>query len=391
MKKLNKFGSLIKRFRTEAEGTIAVIWAFSAMAVVVAAGSAYDFSKVMAARQKSQSIADMIALTAAVYIRDHNGDRPTNSNEGFVNNTEYKLSDLNLVLDPYNSQKRDERGKRQDEPYLKVHYDTPVAGEVTVQVIGLSSPSFMQIVGIDKVDFSAQSTVKYQVDKTDPASIFLVLDNSGSMNESDDDNITRMDELEASVRDFMDELQKVVDENEAEYGSDANRILRTAMIPYYTRVDYNLDVPPKWGVLTDNQINAMYAGGGTNSHPGMKLAREWMEDEQAIHTTESEADSMLPYVILMTDGVNNSSSYDTSTLAECQRMKDNGVKVFTVGYALTTNGAATGSTQQRALNMLQSCASGDNNFFHAESAAALKSIFEGIGQDIVQDQIRIRG
>ena len=391
MKTFSKFGSLIKRFRTETEGTIAVIWAFSAMAVVVAAGSAYDFSKVMAARQKSQSVADMVALTAAVYIRDHDGERPTNSNDGFVNNTRYDLVDLNIALDPYNSQNKDDRGKRTDEPYLKVLYDTPAPGELTVQVIGVSSPSFMQIVGVDKVDFSAKSTVKYQVDKTDPASIFLVLDNSGSMGNKDGDNLTRMDELEASVRDFMDELQEVVDENITENGSDADRILRTAMIPYYTRVDYNLDVPPKWGVLTDSQINAMYAGGGTNSYPGMKLARQWMENEQGIHTTESAADSMLPYVILMTDGVNNRSSYDASTLVECERMKSDGVKVFTVGYALTTNGAASGTTQQRALNMLKSCASGDDNFFHAESAAALKSIFEGIGQDIVEDQIRIQG
>lgn len=391
MNKLEKFGSLLTRFRTDSKGTIAAIWAFSAMAVVIAVGSAYDYSQISAARQKSQSVADMIALTAAVYIRDNDGEKPTNSNDGFVDKKRYNLKDLDLYIDPYVNQQTIKRGKRKlNEPFLKVFYDSPQAGQVTVKVVGKTAPAFMQIAGVDKVDFSSQSTVSYEVKKTEPASIFLVLDNSGSMSITDDDNISRMNELQASVRGFMDALENIVSSNTDTHGDDAPRVLRTAQIPYYNRVDYNLDVPPKWGVLTDWEINRMYAGGSTNSGPAMTLAKQWMSYEQAIHTEESGADSMLPYVIFMTDGVNNRSSYDTVTLAQCEAMKESGVKIFTVGYALSNSGIVNGSSEYRALNMLKTCASGAGNFFHAESASALTKIFEDIGQDIVQDTIRIR-
>ena len=100
MKMLNTTRRFLGKLGNDKSGTMAAMWGVSLSAIVFSVGSAYDYSKVSTARHKSQSVADMVALTAAAYIRD-NGQAPTSDAEGFQHNTKYYVDDLGINLAPY--------------------------------------------------------------------------------------------------------------------------------------------------------------------------------------------------------------------------------------------------------------------------------------------------
>jgi len=363
---------------------MAVMWGVSLSAVIFAVGSAYDYSKISTARHISQDAADLLALTASASVRDL-GHVPTDNTEGFVHAQKYYLEDFDINLDPYFNVRKDSKGRDLigDRPSFKVYYDTPHAGEVKVVITGKAKPAFMQLAGVDFMDFSSDSIVTYELlDIKDPASIVLVLDNSGSMDETDDDDISREDEMEAVVKDFMADMTTIIPQDED--GNDEN-VLRTGMISYYSQYDPNLSVPMAWGTVSDADIDALWAGGGTNSAAGMSKAKQWLDGEDAIHDSsdaETPNDNPLKFVVLMTDGVNNSTWMDSSTVTTCTNLKaDDNTFIYTIGFAINST---------RSSNMLTNCATSPDHYFPAEDAEALNQVFENIGKNIVEETIRIR-
>lgn len=363
---------------------MAIMWGISLSAVIFAVGSAYDYSKISTARHISQDAADLLALTASASVRDL-GHVPTDNSEGFVHAQKYYLEDFDINLDPYfdlrtNSKGRDLQGTR---PHFRVYYDTPNPGEVKVRIWGKSKPAFMQLAGVDYMDFSSDSVVTYELlDIKDPASIVLVLDNSGSMDNTDDDDVSRQDEMEAVVKDFMADMTTIIPQDDS--GNDEN-VLRTGMVAYYSQVDNNLTIPMAWGVVSDADIDAMWAGGGTNSAAGMSKAQEWLNLEDTVHNSseaETPSDNPLKFVVLMTDGVNNSTQMDASTITTCTNLKaDDNTIIYTIGFAVNSD---------RSRNMLTGCATSPDHYFPAEDAEALNQVFDNIGKNIVEETIRIR-
>ena len=465
MKKYIKKSAFLKRFREDNTGTMAVMWGVSLMAIVTAVGSAYDYNKVSIARQQSLAAADMLALTAAVYIRDNDGARPTNDEDGFRHNRKYYLEDIGIDLAPYDDARATKRGssgrnKDLEAPYFKIKYDYPEKGMVTASIHGQTRPAFMGIVGIDNVDFSAASTVSYQVnDLKQPASIGLVLDNSGSMGWDDGNGTVRMDGLKSTVGNFMVSVDTIITETTEALeevagidlgigsGTSDNDVVRTNMITYNSGIvsEHAFD----WSTIPTYKINGMVADGGTNSSGAMNRMAARMAAEDQIHLDKSGS-APLKYVVFMTDGVNNTthyencraaagdfvwynarngrisetqqggrnwykiwkresdgkyfwdeqqecdavSSYDASTVASCNQMKANGVKVHSIGYALDEKPNDSDERKaelKRANSMLAACSSGPDYFHQAGNAKVLDQVFEDIGEDIIEDTIRIRG
>ncbi len=450
---------------------MAVLWATSLSAVVLAAGSAYDYSKVTTARVQSVATADMLALSAAVYIRDHDGETPNTNKEGFKHNQRYYLEDIGIDITPYADRKAKFRGKKGrnkdlEKPNFRIKYDHPETGMVSAFVYGQTRPAFMGIVGIDNVDFSASSTVSYETqDLKDPASIGLVLDNSGSMAWDDGTGTIRMTGLKTTVKGFMVQMDDVIDMATAEdnpgqgqaNATNQNKYLRTNMITYAVKNKNNgqsyQDIDEerfKWSTISDSKIDAMVADGGTNSSGAMALMNYRMKDEPDTHEKKNGGNP-LKYVLFMTDGVNNVtsnsncraaqghwhylhwnswtlshedksnsngwyrvwareydewgqywseqticdeiSSYDAATISSCGELKEQGSKIYSIGYALTIN--ATDSEWKRAEvaranALLLGCATGPEYFKDAQNANSLNLAFESIGEDIVEDSIRIR-
>jgi len=189
-------------------------------------------------------------------------------------------------------------------------------------------PTFIQLLGKQNLEFTAESVVSYlDVDETHPASIVLVLDNSGSMR-WDSEQLTnagtrpanptsRINGLQTSVRTFRDELRGRIGN---QLQSEGLRVLRTGILPYNSEIvplpnDAERLMDWGFGGVSETHINNMTAAGGTNSNPPMARANEWLDTEDDQHRQESirnkeEFRQPLKFVVFMTDGQNTTGGFD---------------------------------------------------------------------------------
>jgi len=309
MVSLNKFRSVLKRFKRDEDGQMALMMSVSAVAVISAAGAALDYTTLANADSKAQSIADSVALNAAIFVKNNDAP-PSSKQEGPYGS--YTAGELGY--DVSNWVQNGASGVS-----VSVVYDDTLK-EARVTVSGKTLPTFAQVMGHDTLDFKATSTVKYyDIELKDPASIVLVLDNSGSMGWDDkaeiftsanshytpSDAIPRIDGLKTSVTNFMTSLDNLVGDQTSL--NEGDRVLRTGMLAYNSNTISARTVNMKWGTLSNGNITSMNAGGGTNSAPPMDTARQWMDLEDNIHNIE-HGKTPLKFAIFMTDGVNTSGN-----------------------------------------------------------------------------------
>ncbi len=103
------------------------------------------------------------------------------------------------------------------------------------------------------------------------------------------------------------------------------------------------------------------------------------------------------YNLQFTGSATNSSAKQALML--CKQMRDNGVKVYTIGFGFaegaeppTKNVVAMGDDERttpagmnakdRALDVLAKCASSNSNYFFPYDGKALRKIFKDIGNSL---------
>lgn len=309
---------LFKKLIKNERGNISLIFGGIFVTLVACVGVGYDMNQLVSTKQKASSIADTTALTAAIFYSTHNR-LPGSNSEGFVHGQTYDASAVNYYFEGISN-------KQAEGVTITVTYDLDTK-EATSVVEGRTQVAFMQIFGYDKLDFRSEAVAKFsEIHLKDPASIMFVLDNSGSM-EFDDlpygqtrnplnarqpGTQKRLPALESSVRGMMAKLRAIMETEDGDPNGRNQRSIRTAMIPYSSNVLTDVDVPGQWGLLSNNQVNAMRYRTGTNSAPPLDSALSVMdaytagdpENEAKIHIDE-HGDDPLRYVIFMTDGQNN--------------------------------------------------------------------------------------
>lgn len=133
-------------------------------------------------------------------------------------------------------------------------------------------------------------------------------------------------------------------------------------------------------------------GGATPGHIGTAwtwymLSPKW----KTVFTSNPAAEygSARKVAVLMTDGEYN-VHYATPTareqaLAICTKMKEAGVEVYTVGFGFGQNTVAnaTGNSSERAMDLLQQCASGNQYYYFPYNGQKLREAFQAIGNSIV--------
>ncbi|MGJ8562256.1 MAG: hypothetical protein ACSHXY_01780 [Alphaproteobacteria bacterium] len=442
---------LIARHRKDESGSLSLPFAVSLLTLVTAVGATFDINQVQASSTRSQQIADMIGLTATVYIKNH-GTPPTQDSDGFVDGKTYSAKTMGYDIGPAT--------KGTNDVTFKVNYDDNYK-RATVSMNGAVNTSFMAMFGKTSLPFDTTSVVVYaQSDLKDPASVILVMDNSGSMAWDDKPSASnynpsrpsgaqaRIDGLKTTVKNFNDYLGQAVGVNA---GGTGTNYLRMGMTAYSSGLITSRTVLPKWGTLSNGNINSLHASGGTDSRQSMALAYSWMLAEDPQHLLVNGSTDPLKYVIFMTDGVNtqdyvctwernNNTNYwrrssyyywsgyeykssyykpygygweegretceyiptaNNETLATCTQLKNLGVEVYTIGYALEPGKYATNppsshswTTQDSdstdtAYDFLESCASSDDHFVKAENTDALEAAFDKIGEDIIADVVRV--
>ena len=301
---LKKANSILRRFKRDESGMAAISWALSLTAIIGAMGSAMDFAMLSAADARSQSIADTTALAAAVYVKNFE-QVPEDRTTGLIG--DYTANELgydyrNWVIDGAEGVD------------INVSYND-VDREATVTVSGKTRPVLMQILGFEELDFNAQTVVKYfERDIQDPASIVMVLDNSGSMAFDDlpinpvtglsPPNATRrMEGLQGAAKNFMALLNDAVGPQPDDGSVDL--ALRTGMMAFDEGIVRT--VPMDWGYIADNEFDNMVPLAATNSAPPLVDATAWLnnpENEPKEHEEQNPGKTPLKYLILMTDGRN---------------------------------------------------------------------------------------
>ena len=450
-----KKSALWTRFKNNTSGSMSVIWGLSLSLTILAIGTGIDLASASRVNTTSQSAADQVALAAAVFY-SANERLPETRAEGFMEGRTYRGDDAGFSFP--NTVRGGNNGVK-----IRAYYDED-AGKVLVKVWGRTETALMGMFGTKTIKFSSEATANFkEVELKNPASITLVLDNSGSMLWDDtlaecssswqsscsapSGSEPRIDGLIDSVIQFMDILDTVAGVQTA----SGTRLLRTGMIPYNSAIRNQAVVDMDWGLLTNGQVNRMRAGGGTNSSPPISEAWDWLQDEPDIHEAENGEDNPLRYMIFMTDGQNSgnrqwyqkantnywrgvqcswwncwyiyrndtsqpnipntyqwqegeyTTQSDRNSKTSCETMKANGVRVFTIGFALEpgrymtnypnnwNNPVATinSTTTAAAYSLLADCASSGADFVTAQDTERLEEAFEMIGQTIIQDVIRL--
>ncbi len=339
-----------------------------------------DFSTLSNAEARGQAIADQTALNAAIFMKD-NDRKPEAGDNGYTEGY-HTAEDLGYEFKGWVKGGSSGVG-------VNVVYDDN-AKEARVTVNGNTVPTFMQIFGKQQLDFRAESVVSYlQIDEKHPASIALVLDNSGSMawddkiannnGSSSSGAIPRITGLETSVNTFTAELSSRLGTED----DTGLKTIRMGMLPYSSNIVSDNRVNMKWGYLTPNEVNAMTPSGSTNSNPPMAQAKSWMDVENTFHQNEAtrageDYREPLKFIVFMSDGQNTLGAYefeaddtapvlwkqnyyggwsgswassypngrsgytrghlrrntDRLTIESCTELKSKGAKIFTIGYAL---------------------------------------------------------
>lgn len=139
------------------------------------------------------------------------------------------------------------------------------------------------------------------------------------------------------------------------------------------------------------------AGGATPGHIGTAWAWYMLSPEwNSVWPAASQpvaygTTNVMKVAVLMTDGEYNihyaSETARNQALNLCQAMKDKGITVYTVGFGFAegTVASSTGTTEQRAKDLLQRCASNTSTYFFPYDGDQLRRDFKAIGAQLMGD------
>ena len=261
------------------------------------------------------------------------------------------------------------------------------------------------------------STSNLTMTSSTPLDIVLVLDASGSMDDSmgNRDSTKRIDALKAAANAFVDEIAKA---NEGV--SDANQQHRVAVVKFAGNGTERIGNDTYWsggykynysqrmlgltactqdgkGTIT-SRINAIEPAGATRADEGMSQAKKALDDNPRPGAKK--------VVVFFTDGTPTTSNEFSERVANravstAKALKDGGTTIYTVGIQDGANPSADpngwGATKEnKFLHAVSSnypaateydelgARAADSDFYKtATNADDLKDVFSGISQDIV--------
>lgn len=384
--------TLVSRLRSDRAGNFGMLTAIVLPLILAVGGMAIDLTRVVSARASLQDAADSAALAAASAL----------ANDGKTQ-AQAKLLAMQFLKTQMHSGgvegNNEEANADDDNPYdiggnttISIK-ETAMLGNGKSFAVDVSTKYevkfnvFTRLFGQTSTELKAKSSAESATESKNALSMFLVLDKSGSMawitNEKDkllsscvnwtEANwgkkvsasspcyVSKMAALKLAVASLFTQFA---------IADPTNTFVRTGAIAYdsstYSPSELN------WGSVGPlAYVNLLNADGGTASGNATKTAYNRLMDasENAAHKTKN---GQVPtkYLVLMTDGANNSSSDDTSTKATCTTAKANGVEIYTVAFMAPTAGQ----------NLLKACATDADHYFQAENMAALVAAFKVIGE-----------
>jgi len=286
--------------------------------------------------------------------------------------------------------------------------------KVQVAVIGSQKTTRMaSFVGKDTIDIAISGTSESARDGSNPLSMMLVLDRSGSMKESSGRTRTETvpqyctrweynwrkgyytrvtyqcgtttQQVDIPKIDVLKEAVGILTTHIQESDPD-NQYTRMGAVSYNDKTESSDMRTITW---TKSQVtdfaNALDADGYTNSSGAMQWGYEQVTGPGEINAHFSANGSKSPskFIIFMTDGENrksrNTNEWETAyidrqTISSCTLAKEKGVTIFSVAFQAPQSGK----------NLLNACSSGSKYYYDAESAEELTQAFTDIGEEAVK-------
>lgn len=349
----------LRNFLKDTSGQFSILFAVGASVLMMGSVVAVDMTNLHKTQSRINDIADAAALAGAAASEMNNAKRKKVVKEAIQANMPDDMMSL-IAGEP------------------KIRFDDRNK-EVTVTFDINSKPFLAGITGKNKIAVQTRSVASYAQSTVSPISIAFALDVSGSMSWQTSDGQVKIQALKDSVNAMFTEIEGQVDDPH-----QLSRSMRTGMSTYNTALQSKSHMNDGWRHV-GAAVNRLSAGGGTNSTPSLEYAYNQIKQDRRYRELNDPAyspTSTKEFVIFMTDGDNNRPEWDDSSRIVCDRMKNDGVQVFTVAFAAPMKGRV----------LLENCASADKDehFFDASDAEAFKEAFREIGQEIVARSVRIK-
>ncbi len=412
--------SRLARFRRDERGNFAIITGLAAMAIMMSAGIAFDYSRIYSARSQVSSALDAAVLAAGASLS--NGNSTAVVEQEF---NDFFQTNLGVGMFSPDDVTVDE---------LKID---PAAGTVEANATAHVPTTFMALGGTDAVDVGTSSEAAFSSDQVEVA---MVLDVTGSMSG------TKIADLKAAAKDAVDILIPA--------GSPSTK-MRIGLVPYSWSVnagpyaaiasankstrcvteraglqaltdasyvgnpvgaDPRVVGPrlcpsqPVVGLTNDrvtlrSDIDRFAADGWTAGHIGVAwgyymLSENWRWLWKPSERPALYADKVKKIVVLMTDGQFN-TYYDGVPLTEkmgeqasqsmaaavalCKNMKamkgvNPGITIYSIAFDIAS--IRDRNERKSVIDTLSACASGASHFFDAANGAQLRDAFRSIAIDI---------
>ena len=340
-------------------GHVAMIFGIATIPLFVTVGLAVDMAQQSRVHLKLSGTSDAIALAAARSYKD----------KAIRDKIAGKYLDANLAS---------EYGPGVKVTRLTVDFDDD-ARLVTVRLMADVPTIMMSIAGIHKTTADIQSVVSYEGEVSEPVSLGLVLDVSGSMGRGSP----------SKIRTLRNAGQRLLERLDAADPDDI--YVRTGLTTYNHKLRHT--VVMHWGVDNSlSRVRQLGAKGGTASAGAVQRVGNWLvgNNEQLKHESQpvhgSRDFNLNRFMIFMTDGKNEVNPSDPDgvrqdqlTRAECDDIKLDGVEIYTVAFAAPTQGQT----------LLKYCASSENHYYDATNEEAFLEAFDEIGDRLENTLLRI--
>ncbi|AKI01341.1 Putative Flp pilus-assembly TadE/G-like/von Willebrand factor type A domain [Hoeflea sp. IMCC20628] len=278
----------------------------------------------------------------------------------------------------------------------------------TVEVVANGSQDLSglaRFMGKETIDVTISGTSESARDGSNPLSMMLVLDRSGSMDwasgrtkfetvakycgrgwrkyqcgtTTQEVDVPKIDVLKEAVGLLTVHLQTA---------DLTNEYTRMGAVSYNSETKSGDKRTMTWTKpLVTAFAAALEATGGTNSEDAMKWGYEQITSSTEInaHYSVNESKNPSKFIVFMTDGENSTGSdwendyADKQTIKYCDKAKDEGVTVFAVAF----------QAPKRGKDLLAACSSGSSFYYDADSADDLTKAFKDIGEEAVKQVTRL--
>lgn len=388
MTKVTGKPTLASRFLRDRAGNFAMITAAVIPVILMAAGVAIDLTKTVLAKAELQDASDAAVLAAAAALANDGKSveeakkiarelfaLQMTGTSSIVKEGDTTMIDaapmINITQTAANN-----TGKS-----YKVEIDASYSVKYTV---------FTRLLGHTTGTLETSSVAESATESKSALSMYFVLDRSGSMGEATKSttsypcptkknpnktctkNLTRIESLKLATDALLTQLDTA---------DPTSTFVRTGGVSYNSSAQAATNL--NWGTSgVLDYVNKLTASGNTNSAPAFTIAYNALmsSTEETAHKNK-QGNGQIPskYIVFMTDGDNNQTNADKTTLEYCNLARTKKIEVYTIAFMAPSRGQA----------LLSACATTANHYFLAESTADLLDAFQSIGQQTSQIIARI--